>query len=184
MATSMASHRGLLLPWRSARLLNVCRVSRATSNRCARQGIIALAYPSAKAQQDDTTSDRAAVVIERPSRNTTPSSSVDAPFSPETLDSAGAIDEAVLRSRIAQISAAEISAAEEGGHSSGSGGAADQPGGMSASLKGMLLLNLGAALFGSNMVRRHCSTAHPVPAVPLAAQSADHAADSWCPLLW
>jgi hypothetical protein len=99
-------------------------------------------------------------VIERPTRScpyprpdgwetdTTPFSSADMSFSPDALESTDAIDETELRERIAKVSAVE-----EAGNA-GSADAAEQPGGMSASLKGMLLLNLGAALFGSNMVSR------------------------------
>ena len=154
---------------------------RAWNGRCARKGIMALAYPSSSSQQSEAAgrsrgdaSSSAAAVIERPTRScpyprpdgwetdTTPFSSADLAFSPEALESTDAIDETELRERIAAVSAAE-----EAGNAD-TDDAADQPGGMSASLKGMLLLNLGAALFGSNMVRRaayaldiHLETAAP-----------------------
>lgn len=76
-----------------------------------------------------------------------PFGSIDLSFSPATIAAAAAsVDELELRSRMSELAddtdAADESDAEDG-----------KPDGMSASLKGMLLLNLGAALFGSNMVR-------------------------------
>lgn len=72
-----------------------------------------------------------------------PFSSLDLSFSPATI--ASSVDDIELRARMSEL-ADDNSAADQ------SDGATDKPSGLSASLKGMLLLNLGAALFGSNMV--------------------------------
>lgn len=160
MASSGALHSGPAYLSRRP----VVALSSVFSRRCGRPSTVALAYPSSQTQQAETAersraASTAAVVIERPIQTCpfprpdgydtdgSPFNSVDLSFSPEVIDTAAGIDESELLTRIAQVSAAE----EEG--DAGGGAESSQPNGMNASLKGMLLLNLGAALFGSNMVR-------------------------------
>lgn len=152
---ALRSHRRALL--KSAR---PCR------RRCDRP-TVALAFPSSRSQQAETAqssssaaSSSASAVIERPTEtcpyprpdgyvtDASPFASVDRAFSPEAIDTADGLDASQLRARIAEVSAAQ----EEGDAGGGADADAEKPAGMDASLKGMLLLNLGAVLFGSNMV--------------------------------
>ncbi len=128
---------------------------------------VALAWPASRspssegaaaAAQPQATSSSASALLDAPAScpyprpdgydtDVSPFGSIDLSFSPAAIAAAAAsVDEIELRSRMSELAddtdAADESDAEDG-----------KPDGMSASFKGMLLLNLGAALFGSNMVR-------------------------------
>lgn len=160
---------------------------------------MALAFPSSRSQHAEAAkstssaaSTSASAVIERPTEtcpyprpdgyatDASPFASVDLSFSPDAIDTADSIDASQLRARIA-----EVSAAQEEGDAGGGGGDADaeKPAGMNASLKGMLLLNLGAALFGSNMVAIKAAE-DSMSSTALSATRFGIAALAFAPYVW